>query len=374
MTFAFLIALIITSNCMSADSKSEQIPLFEETELFVGGQDDINTYRIPSLVCTKKGTVLGFCEGRRDKSQDGSPTHLVLKRSLMNTGPMVPPEHDIYEYRSRQRNMTWQPMQILLQSKNGEAYMNPVPVIDSGDGTIFLLVNRYPTYGDVENEGKGVTEVWLMKSIDDGATWTDPIDITPDVGNIALGPGIGIQMNNGRLVAPVYDGVVFSDDHGKTWKAGNKTTGPVSECQVVELADGSLMLNTRGYPQRTVAISNDNGDTWGEPYKDIIEYYAKLSFARFNLEWLTDGNDHLSPDVPRINFVVMSEIQPHQNDSGVIWYDNFVVSTKPIGPVVCPSNPVLVKTPYHGPGDLAALEAELSTDDSRHFSNVFWRD
>ncbi len=44
------------------------------------------------------------------------------------------------------------------------------------------------------------------------------------------------------------------------------------------------------------------------------------------------------------------------------WYDNFVVSTKPIGPVACPSNPVLVKTPFHGPGELATWEVELSTD------------
>ncbi len=98
------------------------------------------------------------------------------------------------------------------------------------------------------NEGKGATQVWFMKSMDEGETWTEPIDITHSVGNIALGPGIGINLKSGSLVAPVYDGVIFSNDHGKTWQAGNKTTGPVNESQVVELTDGSLMLNTRGYP------------------------------------------------------------------------------------------------------------------------------
>ena len=44
------------------------------------------------------------------------------------------------------------------------------------------------------------------------------------------------------------------------------------------------------------------------------------------------------------------------------WYDNFVISTKPIGPVTCPRNPVLVKTPYHGPGELAAWEAQVAAD------------
>jgi sialidase-1 len=369
-------------------AQSDSVPLFVETDVFVGGQDDINTYRIPSIICTKKGTVLIFCEGRRNKSQDGSPTHLVLKRSLSNTGPMISPQHSVTENRSRQRNITWLPMQVLIKSKNGEAYMNPVPVIDNNDGTIFLLINQCPSWGDAENEGKGVTEVWLIKSTDEGATWTKPVNITRDVGNIALGPGIGIQLKNGRLVAPVYDGIIYSDNHGKTWKAGNKTTAPLNECQVVELVDGSLMLNTRGYPKRIVTISDNMGNSWGAPYRDsaltdsklwggcqasfirytrqdngsdknrllfanpadslyrfdmtvrmsydegktwpvakiikkgtgayssltilpdgsigiiyetgnynndITEYYARLSFARFNLEWLTDGKDHFLP-------------------------------------------------------------------------------
>ena len=58
--------------------------------MFVGGQDAINTYRIPSMVCTRNGTVLVFCEGRRDSDVDGSPTDLVLKRSLGNSGPWNP--------------------------------------------------------------------------------------------------------------------------------------------------------------------------------------------------------------------------------------------------------------------------------------------
>ncbi len=44
------------------------------------------------------------------------------------------------------------------------------------------------------------------------------------------------------------------------------------------------------------------------------------------------------------------------------WFDNFVVSTEPIGPVVCPANPTLFKTPYSGPGKLAEWEVELASD------------
>jgi hypothetical protein len=44
------------------------------------------------------------------------------------------------------------------------------------------------------------------------------------------------------------------------------------------------------------------------------------------------------------------------------WYDNFVVSTKPVGPVTCPVNPVLFKTPYHGAGQQESWEVELAAD------------
>jgi hypothetical protein len=44
------------------------------------------------------------------------------------------------------------------------------------------------------------------------------------------------------------------------------------------------------------------------------------------------------------------------------WYDNFVISTRPVGPVTCPRNPVLHKTPYHGPGSIDAWEVELASD------------
>lgn len=160
-----------------------QSPRFQETEVFVGGHDDISTYRIPSLICTDRGTVLAFCEGRKDNNIDGSPTHLVLKRSLGNAGAWTPaPERGrVTVGRSREWNMTWQPLQILLPSKGGEAYMNQVPVIDRGDGTIFLLVNHHPTYDAATADTVG-SHIWLLQSKDEGAAWSEPLDITAQVG------------------------------------------------------------------------------------------------------------------------------------------------------------------------------------------------
>jgi len=257
-------AAVLLPSLASLPARGEQ-PRLEVTEVFVGGTDDINTYRIPSLICTRDGTVLAFCEGRKNSYRDGSPTHLVLKRSLGNAGPWIPrkPEGPAFS-RSREQNMTWQPIQILIASTAGEAYMNPVPVIDRSSGSIHLLVNRHRNYDPSGSDA----QVFLLTSSDEGATWTRPVDLTPATEAKELGPGIGIQMKSGRLVVPTYDGVIYSEDHGRTWKAGGKAPGPVDESQVVELADGSLMRNARSSPQRMIMISPDGGTTWGEARRD----------------------------------------------------------------------------------------------------------
>ncbi len=246
-------------------ARSAARPQFEETPLFVAGHDGFNTYRIPSIISTRDGTVLAFCEARIHSYVDGTPTDLVLKRSLDALHPpsSATKEEPATFHRARAWKMAWQPMQVLLVSRAGEAYMNPVPIIDQSDGTIFLLVNYYPQpYQDLP------AQIWLMKSHDDGATWSSPTVISSGTGLRELGPGIGIQMKNGRLVAATYDGVIFSDDHGKTWKSGGKVAGHYTETQVVELANGSLMLNIRHGGHRVVALSKDGGETWGTPWTD----------------------------------------------------------------------------------------------------------
>lgn len=53
------------------------------------------------------------------------------------------------------------------------------------------------------------------------------------------------------------------------------------------------------------------------------------------------------------------------------WFDNFVISTKPIGPVVCPRNPILIKTKYCGEGESGGWELELANIDKP--GDVVWK-
>jgi sialidase-1 len=45
--------------------------------------------------------------------------------------------------------------------------------------------------------------------------------------------------------------IISSDDHGESWRRGGVTEKGMNECEVVELADGSLLLSTRKDLART---------------------------------------------------------------------------------------------------------------------------
>ena len=146
--------------------------------------------------------------------------------------------------------------------------------------------------------------MFVTRSDDDGQTWS-AADITSAVKQenwtwYATGPGGGIQIqqgpHKGRLVIPCdhieaetnkyYSHVIYSDDHGTTWLLGGRTPDQVNECEVVELADGRLMLNMRNYdPEkhyRQVACSDDGGMTWNDQRFDmaLIEPICQASITR----------------------------------------------------------------------------------------------
>jgi len=263
------------------DAKAKALP--RHTDVFLSGQDGYHTYRIPSVIATTKGTLLAFCEGRKHTSRDQSPTDMVLKRSLDG-------------------GKTWAPMQVVVKALP-DAAMDPCPVVDRTTGTIWLVYDRWPEGyqgSKIAGLGMNAVTVWETHSTDDGATWSKPRNITAtakkaDWTGIAHGPGVGIQTRSGRLVIPCnhYSKgrrcvLIWSDDHGKTWQLGGETGPKMSESQVVELADGTLMLNMRSYRgkhRRAIATSTDGGRTWSEIRDDptLIEPVCQASFLRYTL-------------------------------------------------------------------------------------------
>ena len=252
---------------------------FEQIDVYVSGQDGYHTFRIPSIVVTNSGTLLAFCEGRKTSQSDHGDVDLVLKRST-DGGRM------------------WGPMQLIYED-GGSAKItigNPTVVVDRQTGTVWLAFCR-------DND-----RVFVTHSDDDGATWAKPREITKDVKIdwwtwYATGPGHGTQLTRppykGRLMIPsnhtnagkkqCWSHVFFSDDHGRSWQlGGNVPDDHTSEPEIVELVDGTLMMNTRNWPpreahRRAVSLSTDGGKTWTEPYHDqtLITPHCQGSIIRY---------------------------------------------------------------------------------------------
>jgi len=93
---------------------------------------------------------------------------------------------------------------------------------------------------------------------------------------------------------------------------------------------------------------------------------GRLEAERQNLNWRGSFRDR------GINAVFL---EAYWNQGSPVdqarWIDNFVISTEPIGPVVCPRNPVLIKTPYRGPGSQQAWQVEITADGSG--DELVWR-
>ncbi len=258
-----------------------------EIDLFAAGQDGYHTYRIPALITTPKGTVLAFCEGRKNGPSDAGDIDLVMKRS-------------------RDGGLTWSPLHIIWDD-GPNTVGNPCCVIDRASGAIWLLLTHNlgedTEVGIGQGTSQGTRTVWVTQSPDEGETWSPPREITQTVKArdwtwYATGPGIGIQTRTGRLIIPcdhavasdaprsLASHIIYSDDHGKHWRLGGVAGDHTNECQVVELSDGSLLLNMRSYHgqnRRAIARSQDGGRTWPDPAFDeaLVEPVCQASLLRY---------------------------------------------------------------------------------------------
>lgn len=277
-TAKFLLMALLIFIIMDPSISQEKSTESQHKYLFKSGTGGYNTFRIPAIITTVKGTLLAFTEGRKNSSSDTGDIDLVMKRSADN-------------------GKTWSDL-VVIWDDNHNVCGNPAPVQDKVTGKIFLLAtwnlgsDHEPDI--IKGRSMDTRRVFLLVSSDDGRTWSEPDEITESVKQsnwtwYATGPGHGIQIRKGeyrnRLVIPCdhiesvtekyYSHIIYSDDNGVSWHLGGTThQDQVNECSVAELTDGRLMLNMRNYDRtqkaRKVSLSNDGGITWSDIYTDPV--------------------------------------------------------------------------------------------------------
>lgn len=256
-------------------------------------------HRIPALTVNNQGWVLAAWDGRPDNCNDAPQANSIVQRISKDGGN------------------TFGPAKVIAQGKpyptwEKYGYSDPSYVVDRQTGKIFMFfVKSYDVrFQDsrigVDPNQRNVLHAAVMESNDGGENWSEPRVITADITRgleyeimsrfAASGEGIQIQRGRyaGRLVqqytfkntAGQYRAVsVYSDDHGQTWQRGELVGIGMDENKVVELSDGSLLLNSRrsnNGTNRYSAVSKDGGQTYGpvREEKSLIDPHNNAGLTR----------------------------------------------------------------------------------------------
>lgn len=265
----FLVIICVFSPSLSI-FRNVTPAVVEEQVLWYKGLDGMAEYRIPVVSYTPLGSIIVATEARKYSGSDAGPKFLAIKRST-------------------DKGVTWSAQQFLLDdgtvTKDG---LNLGAILaDEETGIMFIMYSMCAHYHDCSTASTHV-----IKSYDDGITWTNSYNISEQIGTkvFAPGPGYGIQKklnpNKGRLIICGHstltgDGVfcLLSDDHGNTWRMGGmiksipynapKKRGDFQpdECQPLELPDGSVLINMRNQGHyhcncRIISRSYDGAETF----------------------------------------------------------------------------------------------------------------
>lgn len=238
------------------------------------GDDGSAAYRIPGLVTTNKGALLGVYDVRYNNSAD-------LQEYV-----------DIGISRSTDKGQTWEPMRLAMAfgEKNGfpkaqNGVGDPAILVDRLTGRVWVIAawtqgmgNGRAWFNSQPGMDHQTAQLMLAYSDDDGQSWSEPINITEQVKDpswyfLLQGPGMGITMHDGTLVFAAqyinedrdpHSCIIYSKDRGKTWHLHRAPRENTTEAQVAEVTPGLLMLNMRDDRggSRAVYTTKDLGMTW----------------------------------------------------------------------------------------------------------------
>ncbi len=278
--FIISISLLIwgcSSSSQSLSDTSKPKKKIEFVDLFnAEANDGIACYRIPAMVTAPNGDVLVAIDERVPSCGDlkwSKDINIVMRRSSDNGD-------------------TWTDIERIVDNPLGQSASDPSMIVDEVTGEIFLFYN----YMDLDKE-KDVYYLRYVKSKDNGQSWNEPVDITSQIAKPEwhndfkfITSGRGIQTSSGTLLHTMVNldsgmHLFASDDHGASWYLIDTPIKPANESKVIELRDGSWMINSRvnDYKLRYVHISTDQGKTWqSSPDTTLVDPRCNASIIRYH--------------------------------------------------------------------------------------------
>lgn len=238
--------------------------------------EDVSCYRIPALLTAPNGDIIAAIDERKPSCGDlkwSKDINIVIRRSTDNGD-------------------SWSEIETIVDYPLGQSASDPSMILDAVTGEIFLFFN----YMDLDNE-KDIYYFKVIKSQDNGKNWSSPIDITSQISKLEwkndfkfITSGRGIQTSSGKLLHTMVNlknglHVFGSDDHGENWYLIETSIFPADESKIIELQDGSWMINSRvnGKGYRYIHTSNDEGLTWiSRPDKSLIDPGCNASIIRYS--------------------------------------------------------------------------------------------
>lgn len=262
----------------------------EPQTLWRAGDNGIRSYRIPALCTAPNGDLVAACDARTNNGGDlnvHQPINITIRRSSDNGKTWTEPVNSW--------NWPW-------EAGSKWSGSDPSFIVDKKAKKIFLFYNVWDW--TTTEGGNGVYLFYVQESADNGKTWSKPRDITKEIafedwpffakrgdsGFIFISSGSGIQTKSGALLHTLVhangkrgNAIFGSLDHGKTWKSFGKPTNGGDECKIVELADGSWMINSRcGGCRRLIHISKDKGETWESHFdNNLMDPGCNAQIMRF---------------------------------------------------------------------------------------------